>query len=324
MVELNEMCEFIKFLGTDRDNARSIIVRINSELEYPVHGLPIRNCEHAAKFANNCNGVSQVYITVNASRPIIGKPKISDIMYWCNEYIDLDCEREDHSIPATAAELNSLKPEIRLINEWIKDRGFLRGYCDFTGNGYRWLLPIPPVDLRKLSSKNVKTINEQKKVWLRNLKTDTGTNIDVAVGELSRITGLPGTINVKAHDARDRRRQSFRGCDRIEDQKLLDYIISLDIPEDEYVERDTIEYEGPVADIINTIFNVDKAFKKLVGNAQSAKRGKRSNYDYVIAMRLKEYNVSELDCMELLGMYGSSKAKSKDYVKMTVKKVYLG
>ena len=146
----------------------------------------------------------------------------------------------------------------------------------------------------------------------------------MAVGELSRITGMPGTINVKAHDARDRRRQSFHGCDRVEDQNLLDYIMSLEIPEDEHVERDTIVYNGPVADIIDTIMKYDRAFKKLVDNARSTKKGKRSDYDYVIAMRLKEYNVSELDCMELLHVYGSSKAKSMDYVKMTVRKVYLG
>lgn len=313
--------EFLTFLGR-RDGVRHIFVRIKESK--PVFGRPAFNNNSDDRFCANLDGKAQIYVSVNLCRPVFTKPKIADVAYWTCEYIDLDCERPDHSVPATDVEIAGMKSDINDINNWLGMNGMMTGYHDFTGNGYRWLLPIPVVDLRKMLPGDVLKINEQKKEWLRIMKKETGANIDTTVGELSRITGVPGTLNVKSRDSRDRRREVFRGCDRLEDQNLLDYILSCDIPEEEYIERDNIVYNGPVSDIVNAIIGMDIGFKRLLENAAGLKgRGKRSNYDFAIAMKLKDYNISESDCVEILKICGSSKVKSLDYVRLTVRNVYL-
>lgn len=310
---------FLDFLGKTQSDTYHIYVRITQNEKYNVLGLPARN----NKFVKAWNGRAQVYVSVNLCRMMTGKPKISDVTHWVCEYVDLDCEREDHSVPATDEELDVLMVEIERIDNWLEIEGFLPGYKDFTGNGFRWLLPVPAMDLRPLNAVAVLKLNEQKKEWLRILKRETDTNVDTGVGELSRITGIPGTMNVKSFDERDRRREPFRGCVRVEDLKLRDYIIGLDIKEDKYL-PETTDYPTQPNETLNVLMGIDGQLKTLIEHAQIAPVGKRSNYDYAIAKKMLDYKVPYTDCVTILHANGTIKARKRlDYVRTTVTGAYL-
>ena len=312
--------QFIDYLGT-KPGTYHIYVRIDDRKEHKVSGIPARNI----KFVRGGDGKAQLYISVNPCRMMAGKPKISDVTHWTCEYIDLDCERPDHSVPATDAELAGLKSQINDINNWLGMNGCMTGYMDFTGNGYRWLLPVPPVDLRKLRSEDVIMLNEQKKEFLRIMKRETGANIDTAVGELSRITGIPGTLNVKARDGTDRRREPFRGCDRVEDQALQDYILNIEIPEDEFINQPPADYGTDTGLALEVLMELDKGLATMIDMVSTMPKGDRSKYDYAIAKSLRGRRVSMSDCESILRDFGSSKARSKpDYVKLTVINAYSG
>ena len=311
--------KFIDFLGTKPDTYH-IYVRIDDRKEHKVSGIPARNI----KFVRGSDGQAQLYVSVNPCRMMAEKPKISDVTHWTCEYIDLDCERPDHSVPATSIELAGLGVEIERVNNWLDIEGFLPGYFDRTGNGYRWLLPVPSMDLRDISAESVMKLNEQKKEFLRIIKRETDTNIDTGVGELSRITGIPGTMNVKARDDRDRRREPFRGCDRIEDLNLRDYILNIEIIEDEYIPS-VADWAGDAGQILEVILTQDIGLKTMIDKASTLGEGMRSNYDYAIAQRLHSWEVSMSDAMDIIRQFGSSKARTRkdNYVKITVLGAYM-
>ena len=310
--------EFIDFIGT-KPGSYHIYIEIDDRKEFKVSGMPARS----AGFVKKGDGRAQLYISVNPCRMMIRKPKIADVTWWTCEYIDLDCERPDHSVPATDEELAGLKSDINDINNWLGMNGFMTGYMDFTGNGYRWLLPVPPVDLRKLRLEDVIMLNEQKKEFLRIMKRETGANIDTAVGELSRITGIPGTINVKARDGTDRRREPFRGCVRIGDQNLQDYIRNIELPEDATAVGGR-EFFGTSSDIVEGLMMKDKALRTMVQKASMYKKGHRSEYDYAMAKKLRSMGVSMQDCVTIIREYGTTKARRKEYVRTTVLNAYGG
>lgn len=311
--------EFINYLGV-MPGYYHIYVRIDKTRDRydTVVGIPAYSDKYPAKM----DGTAQLYISVNPCRVMTGKPKISDVAYWTCEYIDLDCERPDHSIPATDEELAALKPEINDINDWLKEHGFRTGYFDFTGNGYRWLLPVPPLSLHELNVESVMLLNEQKKEFLRIMKRETGSNIDTSVGELSRITGIPGTLNVKARDGTDRRREPFRGCDRVEDKALQDYVMNLEIVEADY-EFKVVDWGSDTGLTLEAIMSSDKKLRTMIDRIAVIRPGKRSEYDYAVALRLRDWKVSPDNAVDILRQFGSSKARVKpDYVRVTVLNAY--
>lgn len=297
-----------------------MIVRINKPKS--LFGRPSFGSVKDEAFCNNLDGTAQLYMSVNLCQKVFNKPRIADVTHWTCEYVDLDCERPDHSIPATIIELTGLVVEVERINNWLEIEGFLPGYCDFTGNGYRWLLPIPPLDLRDINVEGVMLLNEQKKEFLRIIQRETDTNVDTGVGELSRITGIPGTVNVKARDDTDRRREPFRGCDRIEDQNLQDYIMGIEIKEKEYI-PDVVDWSGDAGQILDAILAHDKGFKTMIDKVAVMGKGKRSDYDMAITRKLRDYKVSMSDAMDILYQFGSGKARGRlGYVRMTVMNGY--
>ena len=306
--------DFIKFISGMQHH---IYVKVDKNQKYPTSAM----VAYSDKFPAKWDGTAQLYITVNPCRKMMKKPKISDVEWWTCEYIDLDCERPDHKIPATDEELTVLKPEIERINKWLTDHGFLTGYFDFTGNGWRWLLPVPPVDLREMKSKDVLKLNSQKKEWLKILKSETGTNIDTGVGELSRITGIPGTLNFKGHKD-DRRREPFKGCERVEDVHLRDYIMDIEIKE-ECVERCDVNRTIDIEMFVNLLRSEYRNFDTKLSRASTIILGHRSSYDYSIAVDLYRFGMSESDAEDILYQYGTSRCDDKKYVKMTVRKVYM-
>lgn len=311
--------EFINYLGV-MPGYYHIYVRIDKTRDRydTVVGIPAYSDKYPAKM----DGTAQLYISVNPCRVMTGKPKISDVAYWTCEYIDLDCERPDHSIPATDEELAALKPEIDDIDDWLVSHEFKPGYFDFTGNGYRWLLPVPIFDLQDMRIKDVMLLNEQKHEFLRIMKKETGANIDTSVGELSRITGIPGTLNVKARDGTDRRREPFRGCDRVEDKALQDYVMNLEIVEADY-EFKVVDWGSDTGLTLEAIMSSDKKLRTMIDRIAVIRPGKRSEYDYAVALRLRDWKVSPDNAVDILRQFGSSKARVKpDYVRVTVLNAY--
>ena len=312
--------EFQNFLGRCPDSHR-IIIRINKPKS--LFARPSFGYVKDEAFCSNLDGIAQLYMSVNLCQKVFNKPRISDVTHWTCEYIDLDCERPDHSVPATIIELTGLLVEVERINNWLEIEGFLPGYLDFTGNGYRWLLPVPSLDLRDMNAEAVMLLNEQKKEFLRIIRRETDTNVDTGVGELSRITGIPGTMNVKARDDRDRRRELFRSCDRIEDANLQDYIMNIKIEEKEYI-PDVADWSGNAGQILDTIISCDHSLKTMIDKVAIMGKGKRSDYDMAIAHHLRNWKVSMADTIDILRQFGSSKARVRsEYVRVTVMNAYM-
>ena len=309
--------EFLNFLGV-RSETYHIFVRIQKDIRRKVFARPDMGEVSNEKFVGSVDGKSQVYVTVNSCKKMFDKPKLTDVRYWGMEYIDIDVERPDHTIPATNAELRSVKPDVGIVKEWLKDHGFLPGYTDFTGNGWRILLPVPLLDLKKLSHDEVLNINEQKKEWLRIVEKETGIDLDVGVNELSRITGVPGTMNVKVHDFRDRRRQAFRGCERVEDERLQDYVMGIEIPE-ETINREGFARNVEIDEFIELLMEIDKSLESMLIRASTVKPGKRSDYDFAIVRKLLEYDMNEEDMVYVLQKYGTIRVKKESYVRSTVR-----
>ena len=75
---------------------------------------------------------------------------------------------------------------------------------------------------------------------------------------------------------------------------------------------------------VGLLTDMDPVLNTMLNRARSIKKGHRSSYDYAIVNKLKEYNVSESDSYEILKGYGTVRVSDDNYVKMTVKNVYLG
>ena len=310
--------EFLNFLGIQPDSYH-IFVRIQKDNRTKVFGRPDMGESKNEKFVANMDGKSQVYVSVNPCKKIYNKPHISEVLYWNCEYIDIDVERPDHTVPATDQELRGVKPQVGIVKKWLKAQGFLPGYTDFTGNGWRILLPVPTFDLKSLSHDEVLYLNEQKKEWLRGVEKETGVDIDVGINELSRITGIPGTVNFKAKDDRDRRRQPFRGCKRIVDQNLQEYVMSIEVPEDT-INREGYVRNADIDDFVELLREIDKSLDTMLERAGSIKKGHRSSFDFAIVRKLGEYDISEPDCEYILRNHGTKRVENDDYVRNTVKK----
>jgi len=313
--------EFLNFLGT-RSDAYHIFVRIQKDIRQKIFARPAMDEVSNEKFVGSVDEKSQVYVSVNLCKKMFNKPNLKDVRYWGIEYIDIDVERPDHTIPATNAELHRVKPDVATVKRWLKDHGFLPGYTDFTGNGWRILLPVPLLSLKRLSHDDVLNINAQKKEWLRIVEKDTGVDLDVGVNELSRISGVPGTMNVKVHDSRDRRRQAFRGCERVEDDKLQDYVMGIEIPE-ETINRKGFIRNVRIDEFVELLTEIDKSLESMLTQAPTVKTGHRSDYDFAIACKLLEYDLNEEDMVYVLQKYGTTRVKKESYVRNTVRNAML-
>jgi len=276
------------------------------------------------------NHTAQVYVSINPVREGARKfHKDEDVAYWCNEYLDLDAEksRDWKGYNATDAELERLKPFVEKINNWLTEHGFKLGYCDMTGNGYRWILPIPPL---KLDDVDLKRLAAKKKAFKDKIARECGivegcgAHLD-SVFDFKRITGMPGTENVKKQtdDRPCRDREEFRGVERDEDQKLRDYIMLMEVTED--VPAPSAATQHRDVQELEKLTESDEKLRQLL-DGDLCGHVSRSEAELALACKLTYYGFNDTEIADLLVNVPGSKAAEKqaaghaEYITDTINK----
>jgi hypothetical protein len=245
------MPSFIEFLGHRKYGGVTVMQALNPiEIAAPsrtqrIKGNPrhIMTDEDYQSYIDRHSGKAQVYVGLNPVKPDLkGFPTDKDILFWCNELLDLDLEKPkliDENAPdgypeqakhyaAREDDLKKLEPFIDKINKWLTDHSFKTGYQDHTGNGCRWILPIPGLDL---TGHDLEALAAKKKEFKERIARECGivdgcgAHLD-SVFDFRRITGVPGTLNFKLETAtrKNQIREPFRGAERDEDASLRDHI----------------------------------------------------------------------------------------------------
>lgn len=322
------MRSFRQFLGHDcaDDNQTSMQAFGDEQKKAKL----ITTEEGYQEWIDRYNGKIQVYVSINPIKK--GSPKFphdTDVAYWCNEYIDLDCEKPKKckGYNATDEELERLEPFVGKINKWLADNGFKTGYNDFTGNGYRWILPIPPlkldgVDLDDLAAKK----KEFKKRLVKGVGITPGCGAAIdSVFDFKRITGVPGTKNMKTVvDGRPGRpRKPFTDAVRDEDQDLRDYIMLIKI---EHAAPAT-SAPRPATHTLEEILKKNEKIRKLY-NGDSSKYQSRSDAEWALCCELARqgFNPGSIEDALRGSALGKSDEKEKaghgDYIIKTAQKAY--
>lgn len=347
------MATFMEFLGHRKYNGGTFLNVLNNKVIAAVtHSQELNakrvvdNEDDFQKFVDAYKGRSQVYISVNpVRRDLEGYSKDVDVVCVCNLYIDLDLEKpakiddapekypaDGKHYAAREDDLEKLKPHIDHIDQWLASHGFKTGYHDHTGNGHRWLLPIPAIDLSGCSKYERDELKAKIKTLLHQIAVECGivdgcgVAID-SVFDFRRITGVPSTLNLKLETTarKNRIREPFRGVERGEDVALHDYILNIEIPKPEphakqprsVIACDTPEYW----------MSRDMKLKQLYEGDTSGYPS-RSEAELALAVKLVYYrfNESEIEDVLLSSDIGKAAEKKKNghkgYIEGTIKKAF--
>lgn len=300
------------------------------------------------KFVDAYNGGAQIYVGLNPVRNNLKRhSKDADVIVWCNEVIDLDLKKPkqiDEDVPerypkggkyyaACEDDLKKLEPSIDKINTWFTDRGFKTGYQDRTGNGYRWILPVPGFDLTGHNSEALEALAAKKKEFIAQIARECGivdgcgAHLD-SVFDFRRITGVPRTLNFKleTETRKNRVREPFRGAERDEDDALRDYILNIDVSKPE--PHDGERTQAPCrSEGLEYWLTRDPKLKRLYEGDTSGYPS-RSEAEQALANKLVFYNFSESEIEDILLSAGIGKAAEEkkrghtEYIERTTKKAF--
>jgi hypothetical protein len=313
-----------------------------------VRGNPkhITSEEDYEAYIDRYNGRSQVYISLNPVNPNSSRfPTDKDITVWCNELLDLDLEKPieiDEDVPdnypkkckhyaAREADLEKLKPYIERINEWLVSRGLKTGYQDHTGNGYRFILPVPGVVLEGM---DLEAFAAQKREFREQIARDCGivdgcgVHLD-SVFDPRRITGVPDTLNFKLETAtrKNRIREPFRGVERDEDETLKDYILDIEIPKPEPHTNQLQPHLGVVLGVFDYWVTRDAKLRSLYEGDTSGYNSE-SEAELALATKLVYYQFSKSEIRNILlfsdiGKASKEKENGNDqYIQRTINKAF--
>lgn len=198
---------FVRFLGNPLDSTqRTNILYFMDGRQRSVGIKEVGDIDAAERFIKLNDGRRQLYCNLNPCHiKCSGKPKDSDILSVRNLYVDIDAVKAPgmKKHPATDDEINSIP--IKEITEFVDSLG-TKYLLDFSGNGYRIIVPV----------KNADSVDERNLVCL--LHKSFPNYIDTNVIDPSRITGFPGTMNIKdeVEGRVNRRRDTFENVVRVE------------------------------------------------------------------------------------------------------------
>lgn len=324
---------FIRYLGWIPGESQFNVMTFK-----PMHGVSIVNTDdlHAAEdLITKYNGKQSLYVTLNPIK--IGtkakKPKDSDVANLNNVYIDID--RANHAefpkkdYPANEAELSEAKHVTNDVLTELATIGIKDPLCEMTGNGYRIIIPVSGL------------VKKMHHAFLKKLHDKFGEAIDTGVADLSRVTGVPGTINVKSKETEDRllrTRTPWTPHERMEYDSviLLRYISSsttklIDVPTKSVpvpsVSSHHITIENAM--VIDDKENEGMLRKLISGNISGCGFDDRSRAEMSLADRLVYYGFSEIEIADVLINRSSigkatkrSHTKGDNYVSDTIRKAF--
>lgn len=193
---------FCRFLGNPLDNTcTSNVMYFDAGKCRSVRIQHTDDVQRAEQFVSNNDGRHQMYINVNPALPgTPGKPKDVDILAVMNLYLDIDAKKAAGTRinPATEGELEAT-PINAIMNAVCRKYPVNR--VDFTGNGWRVLIPMQCA------------VADDQLEFVTYMYGRFPDHIDRSVIDPSRVTGVPGTTNVKTptKDRPNRVRDSFVG-----------------------------------------------------------------------------------------------------------------
>jgi hypothetical protein len=198
---------FARFLGNPLDNTHRTNIMFFRGGKQICHGITtLEDIPAAEAFVGRFDSRYNLYLNLNvANMGVYGKPRDSDIPQVKNLYIDVDAIKADdmRKHPATEAEIMDIP--IDEICDVVRDKCGYNTYVDMTGNGFRVVVPVHGA-----------TADDQKRL-VAHLSGMFPGYIDRNVVDPSRITGVPGTMNLKTEVSGrpNRRRDSFTGHIRL-------------------------------------------------------------------------------------------------------------
>lgn len=291
--------------------------------------------EECVRIARMFNGRGQVYASLNPVRQDIDK-KVwhvdDDVAAVLNIFIDTDAIKRDPDIPekelkkyaATEQEYIESWKAIPIILRWMGEHGFKPGYQDKTGNGIRFILPIPAI---YLNDNNREEVSLKIKAFLDLIRKDTGLKID-AVHDLRRITGVPGTLNKKkeTHDRRNRMREPMLPMPaRDEDSKLRDFILQLECKKEDAsgMKDEAVQDAGTFREKLNHWLECDAKLRLLYGGEISDYQS-RSEAELALYQKLLFYGFddSAIDRILSEAKIGKWATENESYREHTRKKAH--
>jgi hypothetical protein len=271
------------------------------------------------KFIQENNGKKQVYTCLN---PVITGLNVShmtedtDTPYIMNVLLDIDADRVgvDHKFMATQEEYERVWPVGLRIHALLGNK-FPRivFYSDRTGNGCRFILPVPKVDVS--TEEKGEFWNGQIKAFYAWVEEESKATLDKSVYNPSRITGVPGTMNIKetAEGRKHRLREFGVIPERVESQELLDFIMSLEpVKKTKTKQKQATTGEAPAINdttkvhhsvVLKDLIKTDTEFVRLYGGQLTADETDKSAVEMVVVNKIikrsYQFNKNGLNFLEL-------------------------
>ena len=273
----------------------------------------------AEKLIEKFNGSAQIYVTVNPCTTDIPADSFGGRKYVkCvrNVYLDIDSEHPKDN-PANQEEINRLGKTVAAINKWLKGMG-VDYHQDFSGNGWRYLIPIP--DSHNDIEMRIKYLTESMKKKY--------PEIDGGIWDCARITGVPGTLNVKTEvEGRENRlRDNFIEQERVTNKTVSRQLWDIELPDvkTEFNENISIS-DDMIDDLVALIIRKFPLFNNIVKKAAKASKGKRSEIDFRMCHYLANIGVDKKTATGIMWKYATDKVRENPkYLMTTIKKIYGG
>jgi len=206
------------------------------------------------KLCDRYDGEANIYAGLNERRQdlLTGKEgaKKSDIVAVWNVPIDIDPIRtspgaspselkELQKQPSTDAELEYAIQAGAAVKLWFQNQGFFRPSMAMSGNGVALWCAVPRYELGANGARE--TWEQKLKAFLTEVQgvipdeLQDKVKIDTNVYDVTRILKVVGTTSVKGTETTDRPHRVSEWLDnplRIDDDRLLEYILSLPIDAD--------------------------------------------------------------------------------------------
>jgi predicted transcriptional regulator len=187
---------FFNFLGHKILELRIINIEGKVLADY----LNVDTAEKFAKICREWNGRAQVYVGLQERDGKGGKAENVTCVRWI--LIDVDVKRSDKKLPATAKELENARRNCSKILDWLRENGIEPNLVVESGNGYHILIRINDVAVTAENREILgDVINYGLIRFIREKIVDSTVDVD-STGDLPRVVGVPGTINMKGQRLR--------------------------------------------------------------------------------------------------------------------------
>lgn len=313
---------FINYLGWIPGENQFNVMYFDKGMAQGVRISELSDVDKAQTFIDDNNGKHSLYVTVNPmdSPSAKIKPRIDEMPDLAkNIYIDIDADKPtgDDKAPATYDDIIVLQRPIKAIEADLIKQG-VRYHRDFTGNGYRILIPVDGIE------------DDHRKGYIDHLHKTYGNIIDRGIKDRARVTGLPGTLNIRGEQRPGegrlfRDRNKFEPKKRIEsDGHLFDAYHEI---HDASSTSHTIQPTSATRYTINEAMDIDDRtgdgrLRKFMSGDLCDCGSDRSQAESQLAHKLRRYHfgVDEIADILITSLIGKAAKRDRKYAVVTAQK----